>query len=215
MQVVFASSGLAVDLSEEVVSWASAAGSGMMDAGELLHLAATLALFPWGRHGDAVAVEIGAFEGATTVFMARVLRALGTRAPVLSIDPFERAAPDELNPQGVYSGYMRNVRDAGFEDQCLPLVAFSEHAAAVVPERVGILVVDGSHHYAAVKKDLELFGPKVLPGGLVFVDDYVPAYAGVMRAADESFGPGGPFEVLHKSYFVVARRTGARSREAK
>jgi hypothetical protein len=193
-------------LPEEVVTLARAAHSGMMDASELECLAATLAHYPWGRRQEELVVEIGAFQGTTTVFMAKVLRALGHRVPVLSIDPFERATPDAVNPRGVQSAYLEHVRAAGLEDLCLPLLAFSEHAAAVVPNRVGVLIVDGSHHYPAVKSDLNLFCPKVLPEGLVFVDDYTSAYPGVMAAVDEYFTPDAPFEVLHQSYFVIAQR---------
>ena len=208
MEVTFSPSGEKVSVPEEVAGLANAAATGMMDAYELLCLGASLALCPWGREPDAIVVEIGAFEGTTTVFMAKVLRALGRRVPVLSIDPFERATPDSLNPQGVQSAYLRNVREAGFENQCLPLLAFSQHAAAVVPNRIGVLVVDGSHHYEAVKSDLLLYGRKVPPGGMIFVDDYGPAYAGVMTAVDEYFNADAPFDVLHKAHFVVARRRG-------
>ncbi len=66
--------------------------------------------------------------------------------------------------------------------------------------------MDGSHHYPIVSKDVKLYANKVLPGGLIFIDDYVPAYSGVMRAADEYLVPERPFRILHKTYFVVAQR---------
>jgi cephalosporin hydroxylase len=206
MEVTLNPSGRTERLPDEVIALAQAAQSGMMDASELQCLAATLALYPWGRQQEEVVVEIGAFKGATTVFMAKVLRTLGRRVPILSIDPFERATPDDVNPQGVQAAYLQNVRVAGFEDLCLPLAAFSQHAAAVVPNRIAVLIVDGSHHYDAVKSDLALYGRKVLPDGLMFVDDYTPAYPGVMAAVDEYFGPDAPFDLLHKSYFVIAQR---------
>ena len=206
MEVTFTPAGQTVILPDEVAAWANSAATGMMDAGELQCLAASLALYPWDRDPDAIVVEIGAFEGTTTVFMARVLRALGRPVTILSIDPFERATADALNPQGVESAYLRNVREAGFEDLCLPLLAFSQPAAAVVPNRVGVLVVDGSHHYEAIKSDLSLYGRKLLPGGVMFVDDYGVAYPDVMRAVDEYFHADAPFNVLHKAHFVIARR---------
>jgi hypothetical protein len=36
---------------------------------------------------------------------------------------------------------------------CLPLAAFSGNAAAVVPEKIGVLVVDGGHLYPVVRDD--------------------------------------------------------------
>jgi hypothetical protein len=178
----------------------------MMDANELLHLGATLASYAWDDL--AIVVEIGAYVGRTTVFMAQVLRLLGLRIPILGIDPFERALPDALNPRGIYAEYLNTVQTHQLTDVCLPLVAFSQDAAAVVPDRIGVLVVDGGHHYPSIARDLDLYAPKLLPGGFAFIDDYGAAYPDVVRAVDEYFTPEAPFSVLHRSYFVIARRHG-------
>jgi hypothetical protein len=115
-----------------------------------------------------------------------------------------------MNPQGHYAAYLENVTAAGFEDRCLPLVAFSRDAAAVVPARIGLLVIDGSHHYPAVRADFELYAPKMLPGGLIFVDDYTSGYPDVVRATDEFLAAERTFERLHQTYFVIARRSAGK-----
>lgn len=204
MELTFNLSEYTIHIPDAVSAWAHAFGSKMMDTGELLHLAGTLAVYPWDS--EAIVVEIGAYLGHTTVFMAKVLQLLGKRVQILSIDPFERAQIDPLNPQGVYSAYIENIRANNVEDVCFPLVAFSKDAAPIVPDRIGVLVVDGSHHYPDVRKDLELYGPKVLPNGLIFIDDYGSLYPDVMRAVDEYFIHGSLFTVLHKTHFVVAQR---------
>src|ERR1700675_859539 len=201
MDIAFNQSRQSIHLPDEVTEWAATFESGMMDAGELVYLAATLAACPWD--GKRIVVEIGAYRGSTSVFMAKVLQCLGHRVPILSIDPFERVAPDLTNPQGVYAAYLETIRQHQLEDVCLPLVAFSQDAVAVVPDTVGVLVVDGGHQYPAVSQDLQLYAPKVLPGGLIFIDDYFAAYPDVMRAVDEYFVDTRPFTILHKGYFVV------------
>jgi Methyltransferase domain len=204
MRLEFTPCGYTLSLPDSVRAWAEASGSEMMDTGELIYLAGTLAAYPWDT--EAIVVEIGAYVGRTTVFMAKTLQLLRKRVLILSIDPFERAQPDSLNPQGIYSAYLENIRTNNVADLCLPLAAFSEDAAPVVPDKIGVLVIDGAHHYPAVSKDLELYGPKVLPKGLIFIDDYGPAYPDVMRAVDEYFVPGGRFTILHRTHFVVAQR---------
>ena len=203
-EVKFSLSGQALEMPDEVAALCKAFNTAMMDSNELLYLAAVLSAYPWPE--GSILVEIGAYHGETTVFMAKVLEHAGRRSHILSIDPFERATPDSLNPQGSYSAYLSNVLDHGYGDQCLPLVAFSQNAAGVVPPLVGVLVVDGSHHYEVVNSDLRLYAPKVLPGGYLFIDDYGPAYPDVVQACDEYFVPTAPFELLHKDYFVIARR---------
>ena len=205
MRITLDPSGQVVELPDEVAALASTYGSEMMDSSELTVLGASAALAPWTE--DAIVVEIGAFTGRSSIFVARTLQLLGKRVPVLSIDPFERVTPDPGNPQGSYAAYLRNVQAAGVDDVCLPLCAFSRDAAPVVPARAGLLIVDGSHHYPAVSADLVLYAPKVLPGGLIFIDDYTVHYPGVRQAIDEFFTADQPFTILHQTYFVVAQRT--------
>lgn len=204
MKIEFSLGSGSVDLPEDIVALANAFQSVMMDSRELLFLAATLRCYRW--RCDCILVEIGAFHGQTTVFMAKVLEELGRRPPILSIDPFDRVVPDPLNPQGNYSLYIGNVTASGYEHQCMPLVAFSHDAAALVPARIGVLVVDGGHHYPVIAGDLRLFAPKVRPSGYLFIDDYGPAYPDVMRAVDEYFAEDASYDVIHRDYFVVARR---------
>ncbi|MCS7313022.1 MAG: class I SAM-dependent methyltransferase [Acidobacteria bacterium] len=204
MEVIFNLTQEVVSLPAEIPDLATQFASPMMDAAELTYLAATLALAP--RDPSAIVVEIGTYVGQTAIYMAKVLRLLGRRIPILSIDPFERVRPDPLNPQGHYGDYLENILRHHVEDVCMPLVAFSEQAAPVVPNRIAVLIVDGSHHYPDVQKDLALYCPKLVPGGLVFIDDYVEAYPGVRQAVDEYLTPDHPFQTLHRAWFVIARR---------
>jgi cephalosporin hydroxylase len=204
VRIEFNQTGQGVHLSDTVIEWAEMFTSNMMDAGELTYLAAALSVCRWDRHG--IVVEIGAYRGSTSVFMAKALQHLGHRVPILSIDPFERVAPSRTNPQGTYAAYLRTVREHRVEDICLPLVAFSKDAAPVVPDTIGVLVVDGGHEHAVVSQDLHDYAPKILPEGFIFVDDYVDAYPGVRRAVDEYFADAPDFTIVHKSYFVLARR---------
>lgn len=204
IDVAFNQSGQRVHLSGAVQGWAAALASGMMDSGELTYLAAALSVYPWD--GRSLVVEIGAYVGSTSAFMAKVLQDLGHRVPILSIDPFERAVPGPADPQGVYAAYLRTIQEHRVGDVCLPLVAFSKDAAPVVPDAIGVLVVDGGHEHSVVQGDLRDYAPKVRPGGFVFVDDYSDAFPGVRRAVDEYFVETCPFTIVHKSYFVVAQR---------
>jgi predicted O-methyltransferase YrrM len=204
MQLPLDPSGQSIFIPDEIYYLAQKHGTGMLDHNQLTYLGAALAMSPIGEK-DAIVVEIGAYQGNASVFMAKVLKLLARQAKILCIDPFERFQPDKLNPQGSYSKFLETVRKAGFEEVCLPLVAFSQDAAPVVPDRIGVLIVDGDHHYPSVVRDLELYAPKVIPGGLIFMDDYAQVYAGVMQAIDEYFIPERPFTILHKTYFVVAQ----------
>jgi len=68
IDVAFNVSGARVHLPGAVQDWAAALASGMMDEGELTYLAAALATYQWD--GRSVVVEIGAYVGSTSAFMA-------------------------------------------------------------------------------------------------------------------------------------------------
>ncbi len=191
-------------LPPEIAGWAEAFASVMMDADELLHLAAALAAYDWSD--GAIVVEIGAYLGQTTVFMAKVLEHVGSPAPILSIDAFERVVPDPLNPQGVFETYLQNVAAAGFAARCFPLVGFSQQVAPVVPNAIGVLVLDGGHYDEVVRADLALYAPKIRPGGYLFADDYGPMYPEVVRALDDFLARTPEFTVVARRGFVIARR---------
>ena len=205
MEFRFQQSGRTVEIDDQIVEWAEAYQSSMLDVHELTNLAAALTAFPW--KDNEFAVEIGAYLGRTTVFMAKVLGRLGKVVSILSIDPFERFQPNSLNPQGDYFAYVANIVANHVENVCLPLAAFSFHAADVIADNVGVLVIDGDHSYSSASKDLRLFAPKVRPGGFIFIDDYGSAYPGVVQAVDEFLAENPNFILHAKNYFVVVERT--------
>ena len=205
MDLSLTPSGLLVKLPDEIYNLAIKYGSGMMDSGELVYLAGALAICPW-KNRDSIVVEIGAYHGVSTVYMAKVLQLLKKQMTILSIDPFERSRPDKLNPRGSYSAYLKTIKKSHFENTCLPLVAFSQDAAPVVADRVGLLIVDGNHQYQFVKQDLMLYGLKLLPGGIIFIDDYSSIYDGVVRATDEYLQQNNQLTILHKTYYVIVKR---------
>lgn len=178
--------------------------SRMMDDGELRYLAAVALAFPWSL--EALVVEIGSYAGLTAAFVAETLEAGGHGNHVLSIDPFERVPHTRKNPKGKYKRYLRTMQEHGLEDRCLALVAYSQDAAVVVPDRIGLLIIDGNHEYESVARDLALYSPKVLPGGFIFLDDYTETYPGVVQATNEFLEADTGYELLHQSYFAIVQR---------
>lgn len=176
----------------------------MMDDGELLNLATTIILANW--QSDSYICEIGTYVGLTSVFMAQVLKAYNINTTILSIDPFERFIPDEKNPQGQYNDYLNNIISHKLEDVCIALTCFSKDAARVLSPTIEVLVIDGSHHYEDVYKDISLYVPKVKKEGFIFIDDYSSwAYPDVVRAVDEYFFIEG-FSLLHKSNYIIFQK---------
>ncbi|MGI9610007.1 MAG: class I SAM-dependent methyltransferase, partial [Acidimicrobiia bacterium] len=133
--LVFNSAGLEVEIPASAVRRSRRDASDMMDDGELKALAAVALSFPW--QPEAFVVEIGSYAGATAAFVAETLVEAGHGNRVLSIDPFERVKRTLNNPQGKYRRYQKTMRRRGLENRCLPLIGYSQDAAAVVGDHIG------------------------------------------------------------------------------
>ncbi|MBT8194484.1 MAG: class I SAM-dependent methyltransferase [Acidimicrobiia bacterium] len=207
--IAFNTGGHRLEIPASAVERARQDASDMMDDGELKALAAVALAFPW--QPSAFVVEIGSYAGTTAAFVAETLVEAGHGTRVLSIDPFERVKRTLNNPSGKYRRYQKTMRARGLENRCLPLVGYSQDAADVVGDRIGVLIVDGNHEFASVERDLALFAPKVLPGGFIFLDDFTPTYPGVIRATEEFLESSPDYELIHRSYYAILQRTGGGS----
>ena len=174
-------------MNDKLATLAKKYHSGMMDEHELSKLGQLLLATQQDRQPTDYIIEIGSFHGHTACFLFELMQSCNEILPILCIDPFERVVPDDKNPQGVYAEFMRNVSEVGADQHCYPLVAFSHDCHSIVRDGACLLIVDGDHRYEACKQDLELYVPKVRPGGFVFIDDFAEVYEGVKRATEEYF----------------------------
>ena len=206
MNIQFSESGLDIVVPGPVVALAHQAVSKMMDASELIYLAAAVQTSQLSS--EDIIVEIGTYVGSTAVFLHRTLNESGnTQTSILSVDPFERYTPNDANAQGIYRQYLQNILRFDAGSRCMPLVAFSQDAHPVVPNNIGLLIVDGDHTYEGAKSDLTLYVDKVRSGGLIFLDDYnEQTYPGVYHAFNDFIDHRTDCKVLHKSYFAIAQR---------
>lgn len=164
--------------------------------------------------GHAHGAEIGVFEGDTTEALLAHLPELEL---LICVDPFERyPAFDASTPKKegkVATADLVKVK-AAFKDRIAPYSSkcnfmneYSSTAASAVPsDFLDFVFIDGNHAYEYVKEDIQLWAPKVKPGGLIVGHDYVakPGY-GVIQAVNEMFSR---FYVDRKStcWYVVKEK---------
>jgi len=128
---------------------------------------------PWLYGKAALArdciVEIGAaYGGSATLWL------LGKRpgVRVVSIDAFVedpnthwRASSKECRA-AVYQA----VGERLYDDWTL-IIQYSMEAIKTWSRRIGLLYLDGDHHYESVKRDFELWTPYLLPGASIILHD--------------------------------------------
>jgi hypothetical protein len=169
----------------------------------------------------SVGVEIGVWAGDLSAAILRAVRP--TRLHLL--DPWA-FAPDERYEQAWYGGaragsqvemdqvYERVLQrfETEIADGAVVIHRSTSAEAAAEFEDASLdwVYVDGNHLYEYVRTDLELFAPKVRPGGLLAGDDYGAAGwwdDGVRRAVDRFLvTQAGAYEpVFLRDQFLLRR----------
>ncbi|WP_404332366.1 class I SAM-dependent methyltransferase [Mesobacillus maritimus] len=141
----------------------------------LLHLPALV------DHLEGEIVEIGSFKGKSTVALGLGSKWISERKrTIFAIDPFVS--------NGYYADYFNefqnNILYYRLVNYVTPIKKFSHEAINDCPEHIAALFVDGDQNYSGVKKDIELFAPRVVGGGFIAFHDYT-IYPDVRRAVDE------------------------------
>lgn len=167
-----------------------------------------------------VAVEIGCWQGKSSVCLARGLR--GKRAPQLvCIDPFDASGDaasrttyhDRATDLGgpLRHAFEHNLDAAGVRDLVTVKPGFSHDQVHAVTAPIDLLFLDGDHSREGVSRDFRDWAPKVRPGGYVVLHDVVhPVHDGPRQVVDSLITPD-PLWVDHRyvDSMFVARRSVA------
>lgn len=86
-----------------------------------------------------------------------------------------------------------------FNDRYVLLKNYSEFAVSSVPDDIDFVYIDGNHDYGYVRKDIELYYPKVKKGGVFGGDDY---YKSEVKSAVDEFIIKYGYELYTKEYLT-------------
>lgn len=138
-------------------------------------------------HRPVTVVEIGSYEGRSTVALALAVRDAGG-GRVHAIDPHGPGSDR-------YEVFLDNLRRAGVAELVEPLRTTSRDARWRFEDRsVDVLFVDGSHEYEVVSRDLFDWTSALADGAIAAFND--PFWPGVNRALRERVARvGSPFRL--------------------
>lgn len=139
-----------------------------------------LALEEFACASNNAIVEIGAFKGRSTVFLARGAKVRGGLVHV--VDHF-RGSPemrkngeneiDEVTKgESLYPHFCTTIRAFGLEDYVVPHIGWSRDIGLIWGAPIGLLFIDGSHDYKSVETDFNSWAGHVADGGLICFHDY-------------------------------------------
>ena len=157
------------------------------EEGELLVHAAHDVLI--NKAGDGAVVEIGSYNGKTTILLGNIIKRLEkTATPLYAIDMFEEPAgfPDAFPEEkpSTYTRFMYNIHRAGLNDIIRPVKGRPFQLTDWnVP--VSFLVINGVRDYDNLARDFLPLENRIIPGGYIAFHDYSLNFPGVKVFVDE------------------------------
>jgi len=156
-----------------------------------------------------VILEIGSYQGKSTVLFGSVVKEYFPEAKVYAIDPHEGTVGAE--GQGLHTtaptleAFNKNIHDAGVADL---IELINDYSFNVKWERnIALLFIDGLHDYANVARDFWHFSAWVIPEGYVAFHDYSDYYPGVQAFVKELLDTGTYRTVNRAESLIVAQKT--------
>lgn len=136
-------------------------------------------------------VEIGSYCGRSSICLA--LGAATRQARVYCIDPwtwvpeamtsFRHITRNDMRSS--YERFLANIRRAGVEQWITPVPGLSHEVVGRIPSFVDLLFIDGDHTYDGVRRDWDLYTPKLTMSGCVMLHDTEPTRFGVHQLVQD------------------------------
>lgn len=153
-------------------------------------------------------VEIGSYQGKSTVLLGSVVKEYFPEAKVYAIDPHEGTigAVD----QGIHATpptldiFQKNISNAGLSGVVELIKDFSYNVTW--DKTISLLFIDGLHDYPNVARDFWHFSKWVTPGAYIAFHDYSHYYPGVQAFVDELLGSGNYSKTGSADSMVVVQK---------
>lgn len=138
-------------------------------------------------------VEVGTWLGKSAAFMAEIIKESKKNIrfdcvdiwEYISSEPYYHTYKNDVND--LYMAFLMNMKDTNSLDHIKPIKLNSVDAAKLYDdESLDFAFIDASHQYENVKKDIQVWLPKIKKGGFLAGHDYV--FIDVKKAVDELFG---------------------------
>jgi autotransporter strand-loop-strand O-heptosyltransferase len=158
---------------------------------------------------DAHIVEVGAWMGKSTSFMAKEIKDSGKNIIFDVVDTWKGTVNEKDHQEivkehggSIYKVFKKNMTDAGLDGYHNPKIMTSNKAyRRYDDESLDFVFLDSDHSYKSVNKDIEKWYPKIKPGCIIAGHDWIDPFPGVKQAVREQFGID--YIIYHNSWIHV------------
>lgn len=153
-------------------------------------------------------VEIGSYQGKSTVLLGSVVKTYFPQGKVYAIDPHEGVvgAADQglqATPPTLVR-FKQNIESAGLSDVVETIKEFSFNVKWDKP--ISLLFIDGLHDYPNVARDFWHFADWVKQGGYIAFHDYADYYPGVQAFVNELLSTPAYHKVQQANSLIVVQK---------
>jgi len=159
--------------------------------------------------GDVV--EIGSWQGRSSTFLARAVKE-SKNGNFYAIDHFggnvgkESFYKVEGTLNGLKDNFNHNISKFGLSDVVHLLDMHTTEAAKQLEENtIRFLFIDGDHTKEGVRRDIELFFPRLIKGSIIVFDDYFDGFPGLVESVDELFAQYTFDKVFYHRHTLVVQ----------
>lgn len=144
---------------------------------------------------NANIVEVGAWFGKSTNFMANKIKQSGKKINFTAVDTFKGSPTEDVHnntlrvfDNDIYSEFMHSTIMLDNLSNINVIKDTSINAKdSFVNNSLDFIMIDAGHTYEDVKSDINAWFYKVKPGGIISGDDYIPVFQGVIDSVNEYF----------------------------
>jgi predicted O-methyltransferase YrrM len=180
---------------------AARAAAGFMPHDEGLALAEVATAYV----GVGPVLEVGTYQGKSTLYLISGARAAGTMPPsVITVDHhrgseehqpgWEYHDPSLVDPLSgrldTLPGLRATLAAAGVEDEAIVIIGRSKDVARHWATPLGMVFIDGGHSEEAAATDYESWAPHVAEGGALAIHDVFP---------DPADGGQAPYHIYRRA----------------
>ncbi|MGB7763152.1 MAG: TylF/MycF/NovP-related O-methyltransferase [Bryobacteraceae bacterium] len=140
----------------------------------------------------ATFVELGTQYGESYFGFCQAIRDQGVRCSAFAVDTWRGDAQTGAYGEEVFEDVERHNRTYYESFSRLLRMTFDDAAPLFDPETIDLLHIDGLHTYDALRRDFEIWFPKVRAGGIVLLHD--------IEVRQGDFGVWRVWEELQKQY---------------
>lgn len=144
-------------------------------------------------------IEVGTWLGASAIHMANIAKAHGIDTTILCVDTWLGSSIHRIMPEfradlglkhgfpTMYYQFLANVVHAGHDKTIIPMPLSSDTAFDWLKRfdvSADLVYIDGDHEGQTVYADMCNYWSRLNPKGVMFGDDFVEAWPGVVNAVN-------------------------------